>query len=73
MNAISELTGLPVDTHSEVWRQECECRSVLALPSRDHRNAYMAQVKRIRGDAAESYLREGILQLYEARKRAKAA
>jgi hypothetical protein len=46
---------------------------VLAMSSRDHRNAYMAQVKRIRGDAAECYLREGVLRLYESKKRAKAA
>lgn len=28
--AVSELTGEPVDTSSEAWRHECECRWLLS-------------------------------------------
>ena len=37
--AISEITGQPVDTASEEWRHECECRFVLdCFPDKYARN-----------------------------------
>lgn len=39
--AISEFTGQPVDTFSEEWRHECECRALLAMPSREARNRFL--------------------------------
>lgn len=54
---VSELTGQPVDTYSEAWRYECECRHILGLPSSDARNALLASIAKQRGKEAADRLR----------------
>jgi len=42
MPTFSEITGQPVDTSSEDWRHECECRHVLdGFPDKSSRNMWL--------------------------------
>lgn len=44
--AISELTGEEVNTHSEAWRHECECRWLLAnKPTREDKHLWLYGVR----------------------------
>ena len=48
--AYSLLAGRQVDTSSEIWRHECECSWVLAMPDRDHRLRYLFGVEELTSD-----------------------
>lgn len=82
--AISEITGLEVDTFSEAWRHECELRHILAMPSREHRLRFLygytdyAGKKRpgvatFRGEAAAKQLQTEAEKLFYLRKSRTAA
>lgn len=72
--AISEFTGEPVDTYSEAWRHECEVRHVVdRIPTRELRNAFLARVSAIRGQAAADQLRADAMRLWEIRQARKKA
>lgn len=68
-SSMSELTGQPIDTYSEAWRHECECRWLLALPGKHERHAFLAKVAAKRGQAAADRLKIDTLTLYELRKK----
>lgn len=57
-------TGKVVCSSCEAWRLECEARYVLAMPTKERRQAYLEDVK----DRAEG-LRAEMLAIYEEKKR----
>lgn len=81
--AISEITGLPVDTWSEEWRHETEARWILdCLPTRYERNRYLncdefdqatrrrvRGIRQMRGESAEAQLRATCMLIVDARKK----
>jgi hypothetical protein len=81
---ISEFTDQPVDTFSESWRHECECRWLLALPTREQRNRFLygytdsagkkqRGVADIRGAEAAAKLKRDAERLFYIRKNRAAA
>lgn len=80
--AISEFTGEPVDTASEEWRHECECRYMLDhFTTRDQRNLHIEGVPKpapgqrfvkglrtYRGDEAAQRLVDDTKRLFAIRK-----
>lgn len=68
--AISELTGIEVDTYSEEWRHECECRWLLdSLPSKQERREYLDKVEKRRGKPAADKMYADALAIHAVRKR----
>lgn len=64
---ISEFTGEILDSRSEEWRHECECRYLLSLPSKFDRLEYI-DVRRKRGAASADRLKDDTNKLYHIRK-----
>lgn len=60
----SELTGQPVDTYSEEWRHECECRHILGLPDQYARNDLLAGITKRRGSAAAERIRVDVAVIF---------
>lgn len=60
----SELTGQPVDTYSEEWRHECECRHILGLPDQHARNNVLAGIAKKRGQAAADRIRIDVAVIF---------
>lgn len=66
---VSDITGLPVDTSSEAWRFECECRWILDhLPNKFERREYLESLETKRGKPAADRLRDGMMKICQARK-----
>lgn len=66
--AVSEFTGLPVDTASEEWRNETEVRHIVDnIPTRELRNAHLVGIARHRGQAAADHLKSEAMRLWEIR------
>jgi len=59
--------GRIVCSSCEAWRLECEARHVLALP---HRREYLDEVRKKRGEDAYQALRNEMLSLQDAARRA---
>lgn len=59
--------GRIVCSKCEAWRLECEARHVLKLP---HRRDYLDEVRRKRGEEAYHALRNEMVALQEATRRA---
>jgi hypothetical protein len=59
--------GRVVCSSCQAWRLECEARHVLALP---HRRAYLDEIRAKRGVEAYHDLRNEMLSLQEASRRA---
>jgi hypothetical protein len=57
-----------LDTSSEAWRFECECRHVLNLQVRGARRQYLDGVKKVRGEAAALRLEDGVRAMMEVRR-----
>lgn len=53
-----------VDTYSEEWRHECECRYVLSLKNLNDRRNYMSLVRKSRRKEAIKKLEEGVKNLF---------
>ena len=49
MGTVTLIDGREVDSSSEAWRQECEARHILAMPSIHARRDYLASVLQRRG------------------------
>ena len=77
----SHLKGEMVSSYSECWRHECECMTILAMPSRSLRNRYIDGVvdpvtkqiirrgiRHARGQAAADTLRADTTRLFNALK-----
>lgn len=62
--AISELTGEEVDTWSEAYRHECECRFVLQMPTREARKQYLLDITKRRGTASVAKIEADATTLY---------
>lgn len=60
-------TGKVVCSSCEAWRLECEARYVLAMPTKEARQAYLAELK----DRAEP-LKAEMMAIYEGGKRGSA-
>lgn len=72
MNPVTLQDGTVVDSSSEAWRQECEVRSVLAMPSKQSRRDYLKLVTQRRGYHAVKRLESAIMKYFNATKSAKA-
>lgn len=59
--------GRIVCSSCQAWRLECEARHVLTLP---HRREYLDEIKKKRGDEAYQALRNEMVALQEATRRA---
>lgn len=57
-----------MDTNSEAWRFECECRHVMSLRVREARRQYLDGVKKVRGEAAALRLEDGVRAMWEVRR-----
>ena len=61
MTDVRLIYGSVVDSCSESWRFECECRYVANLPSRDDRKRALTGIAKSRGQSAaadvESFVR----------------
>lgn len=64
MERTSEFTGAPVDTYSDEWRHECECKTLLRMVDADARNAYLTKIERRRGAEAATRLRVDAAALF---------
>ena len=60
--AYSILAGQEVDTSSEAWRHDCECRAVLALPTREARNEHLFGRRELQANGAIKQTVKGIAQ-----------
>ena len=60
----SELTGQPIDTYSEQYRHECECRHILGLPDQYARNDMLAMIAKRRGAAASERIRVDVAVIF---------
>lgn len=58
MGTVTLIDGREVDSASEPWRQECEARHILAMPSIQARRDYLASIKQRRGDKHHAALAE---------------
>lgn len=61
MNPVTLHDGRQVDSSSEDWRAECEARTVLRMPGKPARRAYLAAVEKRRGVEAADRL-AGLIQ-----------
>ena len=61
--------GREVASDSEAWREHCEAVTVLALPSRPARSAYLERVEKHRGKPARERLQTIILSIHHAKSR----
>lgn len=61
MNIVSLIDGSLVDSRSEPWRFECECRHIANLPDRVARKRFLDELAKRRGqqvaDEVESFVR----------------
>jgi len=61
------IDGRVVCHQCEAWRQECEARTVIAMPSVEVRRKFLADVERHRGVPAANQLRMLVRQLWAHR------
>ena len=61
------IDGREVASDSEDWRHECEARAIARLPSLADRRAWLEDIKRKRGPAEATRLRETMKQLWNER------
>lgn len=50
--------------HIELYRNECEAREVLRMPTKEARREYLGMVEKKRGIEAREYLEKEIMRLY---------
>lgn len=62
--ATSEFTGETIDSSSEEWRHECECRHILGLPDQYARNDMLAMIAKRRGAAASERIRVDVAAIF---------
>ena len=65
--SITLRDGRIVCSSCQAWRLECEARHVLTLP---HRREYLDEIRKRRGDEAYHALRNEMVALQEATRRA---
>lgn len=66
---VTLATGEQVPSDSPAWKDECEARYFLNLPTKDARLALLDQIEKRRGTAARRELEARILALWELSKR----
>ena len=61
MNIVALIDGSLVDSRSEQWRFECECRHIAKLPDRVARKRFLDELAKRRGqqvaDEVEGFVR----------------
>ena len=62
------MTAARGPTWTEQHRLACEARHVLALPSKEQRNQYLADIEEFRGKPAAEQLRAAVVSAWEARR-----
>lgn len=78
MPMVTLVSGAEVDSASEPWRHECECRHILNLPTLQQRRAwlygtldqwgkYKGGLLQRRGEAAVKRIEATMLELWKAR------
>lgn len=60
----------PAPTFTDEWRNTCEVNQVAALPSRLHREQYLAGVLERRGEAARTRIVQGLQRIHRERQAA---
>lgn len=78
MATVALLDGTLVDSSSEEWRHECECRAFLGIKGKANRQAYLyggmlngkpfKGVRAMRGDEAVKRMEQTIMALWRQRK-----
>jgi hypothetical protein len=61
------VDGTPVDSDSDAWREECEARAVLRLPTLSARREYLDAVGKRRGVLARNGLENVIWRVWQAK------
>ena len=61
MNTVVLLDGSLVDSSSEQWRFECECRHIANLPDRVARKRCVGEIAKVRGQSAADQI-EGFVR-----------
>lgn len=51
--------------HIELYRNECEAKHVLAMPTKEARREYLSMVEKNRGVEARKYLEKEIIRLHK--------
>lgn len=64
-HTVTLATGSTCCTWCEPHRQECEARDILAMPTRNGRQARIARVGVVRTPEAEKSLRVVVMKLWE--------
>jgi hypothetical protein len=68
MSTVTLIDGRQVDSASEEWRHEAECRAVAALPTLADRRAWLEKLEHKRGKDAVDAIRATMKQLWQERK-----
>ena len=61
MNDVVLIDGSVVDSASESWRFECECRHIANLPDRVARKCFVDAVAKFRGQSAADEVESFVL------------
>lgn len=56
--------------HIELYRNECEAREVLRMPTKEARREYLELVEKRRGAQAREYLEKEIMRLHKKEREA---
>lgn len=67
MSRVKLHDGREVDSDSEEWRHEAECRAIAALPTLADRRAWLENLEKKRGKEATDRIRETMRQLWKER------
>ena len=68
MNTVTLLDGRSVSSDSQEWLKECQLRTILGMPSKKHRQDFLALVQRLRGFLARKKLEAEIIDFWQKTK-----
>jgi len=70
---VTLVDGTKASSYSEEWREECEARSVMALPTLQRRQSHLYRLEKTRGKATADRLRKVMLAIWNKRQAEKIA
>lgn len=65
MSTVTLHDGRVVDSASEEWRHESECRAIAALPTLADRRAWLEMLEKKRGKDAVDEIRRTLVALWD--------
>lgn len=65
------ISGHQVDNYSEEWREECEARSIVNMPTIQQRRDYLAYIRKNRGEDSANRLENIVREIWEINKQDK--